>query len=144
MAKIFETREDVEREHLSQKVFDEHASSNSSISMGIADLALGMTTLQLDTLLEFQASTLKEQRNFLGKLNKPLGYILNGLGALAFVTAFSANSKAKKAEAELARLGPEQIMYPPDAGVVQAAEVNGVPVKVSSLQVSVTEHSKSL
>lgn len=115
MAKIYETRDDLKREELTKQARDEKASQSYDSTAALMAFGIGGTSLHLDTLEQFRADTLKQNRTgFFKYADKVLGWAGIVVGVVALTAYFFSRKKAKEAETQLEQLGPQQVVLPND------------------------------
>lgn len=145
MAKIYETREDVERERLAQEAQQGRADKKQEFRDILAGSALGIGGFQIESLEKFRAHALREVRPvWHSPLNKFAGYAGLAAAALSGYFFFSSDKKTKAAEAALEKLGPEKVVLPDDIQKGDCLSIAGDTVCVTSVQPSVAASAKSL
>jgi hypothetical protein len=139
MAKIYETKEDLQRDALTKKVEAAKSNVSTGIWSGVAAIYVGL--LQL----ERPRPQWVEESKLWRRVDKTLPWLSFVAGAAALcVSAFSYKWK-KEAEAKLQELGPEQIKLSPQLQAEIISTDTPKILHVSRLQQEAeTEKSRAL
>jgi len=118
MAKIYQTKIDLEREELSKQPARERESARSLFYTGILSTLFVPISHELETLRAFKAERLGSVRGkFESGLGKAAPYFAGALAVFSFVSAYWIRNKAKETEQKIRKLGAEEIVLPPDVEV---------------------------
>jgi len=149
MAKIYEAKEDVERERLAQAAKEARHAQTTGLTwlgVGAALLAFGLLKKKpVPPALPKDAGFIKGLWD--GFREGPNLELLGSVGAvLGGLSAFRSGAQAKQAEDQLAKLGPEQIIPPASFKLMENASTEAEGEHVARLQNAVTNGngSKSL
>jgi hypothetical protein len=125
MAKIYETKEDVERERLAHVVKDAQAQIVSE--SGVTGIGLSLVLLGLLRKKPAEIANPKIagflQGAWDGLTNPDLRFLGGILALMGGMGIYSGTQKSNQAKAELAKLGPEQIMLPESLKPIEGEHV---------------------
>lgn len=118
MAKIYETKEDIERDRLSNEVRDANSEKRYEFDVGVGGMLAGFYST-------FLGATQKELKDVKktgssGKFNLWLGIAVLAVSAANFALSLFDSRKANKAKKELDALGPQEVLLPKDVPVEAA------------------------
>ena len=141
MARIYETQEDVQREQLHQEINTQKARGDR----GFLNVMIGalLTYVAYDgpakeVMKEIAKKTIEYKNPILHKIGIGLGVVYTLFGIRTGVLGYS---KQRKAEKELAQLGPEQVVFPDNVKIPHEYAPNQTPL--SPVVMVASEYKKS-
>jgi hypothetical protein len=125
MAKIYETRKDIEREHLQQELDKTRNATGRDFDSAVIGALIATGSHTAEELHQLRSATANvKPSGFVSGLNKVLlwGGVITG--AMALINWFRDGSKEATLSAHLAAAGPEDVKYPADSAetICESAE----------------------
>ena len=113
MAKIYETKKDLEREQIAAQPERYKEQAKQSFYVGLISALMVPISHEIHKLRVFKAERVSEEYSRLGRfLDKAAPYIFGVVSAISLISAYMFNNDSKKKAAERSALGPEELVLP--------------------------------
>lgn len=115
MAKIYETREDVERDRLAEEADGLRSATSTLWSTGLLSMLAGSLMLDKKSLNVKLGNTKTGWDKFSNGFDRIGGWVMLGVGGFSAISSFFTASGAQKTEDVLKKLGPQEVTLPEGA-----------------------------
>ena len=115
MAKIYEKKEDLEREKLVSKKESYRQNKESLATTGFLSTAVSFASFELDELRKFKASKMGEALPWTKRGGNIIGWAAGALAVISSASFFWFHNKEKEAEKDLDALGVGDVRLPEGA-----------------------------